>query len=89
MTLATYATEEIIAEIRRRQTATDTQRTREALGSYWEMVGVLATRAELPRWQCEIALDRLVMDGEAEWTVKAGTIFWRRTKLVAFTDMAA
>lgn len=88
MTMATYSTEEIIAEIRRREGATPAQRTRETLGSYWEMVGVLATRAELPRWQCEIALDRLVMDGEAEWTVKAGVIFWRRTKLVAFTDMA-
>lgn len=38
MTLATYATEEIIAEIRRREGATPAQRTREALGSYWELV---------------------------------------------------
>lgn len=80
MTLAAYATEEIIAEIRRRREATDAQKTREALLDTWESVGTLERRTGLPRWQCVAALGRLADAGQAEWTVKAGVIFWRRAE---------
>lgn len=80
MTLATYATEEIVAEIRRREAATDTQKTRETLRGTWESIGTLERRTGLPGWQCVAALGRLADAGQAEWTVKAGVIFWRMAK---------
>jgi len=84
VTLATYATEEIIAEIRRRQTATGAQKTREALRDTWEDIGALERRTGLLRWQCVAALGRLADAGQAEWTVMAGVIFWRMAKYVDF-----
>ena len=77
VSLRRYTTEEIQAEITRRERRTDAQK---ALRCSWEVAGVVAARAELRRGVCVAALVELAQAGEAQWTVKAGVRMWRRAK---------
>ena len=80
VSLRRYTTEEIQAEITRRESRTDAQKALEALRCSWEVVGVIAARAGLRRGVCVAALVELAQAGEAQWTVKAGVRMWRIAK---------
>lgn len=80
VSLHRYTTEQLQAEITRRESRTDAQAALEALRCSWEVVGVIAARAGLRRGVCVAALGELARDGQAQWTVRAGVKLWRLAK---------
>lgn len=84
MSLASHSTAKLEEEILRRNDAADAQRVLEVLRCSWEVAGVVAARAGLPRGQCVVGLFLLARDGKAQYRKAGSVTTWRRTK--AFAD---
>lgn len=83
MSLASYSTAQLETEILRRNDAADAQKALAGLRDSWEVAGVVAARAGLPRAQCVVGLFLLARDGKAQYRKTGSVTTWRRTKALA------
>lgn len=83
MSLASHSTAKLEEEILRRNDAADAQRALEALRCSWEVAGVVAARAGLPRGQCVVGLFLLARDGLAQYRKTSSVTVWRLVKALA------
>ena len=80
VSLHCYTTEQIKAEIRRREDASTATKALAGLRGSWEVAGVVAARAGLPRAQCVVGLFLLARDGLAQYRKTGGVTTWRRVR---------
>lgn len=83
MSLASHSTAKLEEEILRRKDAADAQKALAGLRDSWEVAGVVAARAGLPRAQCVVGLFLLARDGMAQYRKTGSVTTWRRTKALA------
>lgn len=83
VSLHCYTTEQIKAEIQRREDAGTATKALAALRDSWEVAGVVAARAGLPRAQCVVGLFMLARDGKAQYRKASSVTVWRMVKALA------
>lgn len=80
MSLASHSTAKLEEEILRRKDAADAQRVLAGLRDSWEVAGVVAARAGLPRGQCVVGLFLLARDGKAQYRKTGSVTVWRMAR---------
>lgn len=83
VSLHCYTTEQIKAEIQRREDASTATKALAGLCGSWEVAGVVAARAGLPRAQCVVGLFLLARDGKAQYRKAGSVTVWRLVKALA------
>ena len=89
MSLASHSTAKLEEEILRRNDAADAQTALAVLRDSWEVTGVVAARAGLPRGQCVVGLFLLARDGKAQYRKTGSVTVWRRARGLADRQVGA